>query len=121
MDAFPASPSSTVLPVYLPNKADAMEHVVRPGMKETFMDIFKRTIPEAREENRFDPDAVQREKISQVFLRKSDRTTLKNADKRLGFIYNNMFIVKCFFTFGLRKVERGMIHLIQTTNVPVLI
>ncbi|GFU44984.1 pro-Pol polyprotein [Nephila pilipes] len=32
-----------------------------------------------------------------------------------------MFIVKCFFTFGLRKVEPGTIHLIQTTNVPVLI
>ncbi|GFU28116.1 uncharacterized protein NPIL_187951 [Nephila pilipes] len=32
-----------------------------------------------------------------------------------------MFIVKCFFTFRLRKVEPGMIHLIQTTNVPVLI
>ncbi|GFS79487.1 uncharacterized protein NPIL_69011 [Nephila pilipes] len=83
MDAFPDSPSSTVLPVYLPDKADVMEHVVRQGMvkafisyqkpqnnrifvsfssptwfqKKTFMDNFKRTIHETRMENRFDPEA----------------------------------------------------------------
>ncbi|GFU25548.1 uncharacterized protein NPIL_605421, partial [Nephila pilipes] len=84
------------------------------------MDNFNRTIHEAQVENRFDPDAIQWEKISQAFMRNPDRT-LKNADKRMGFQFNNMFIVKCFFTFGLRKVEPGMIHLIQTTNVPVLI
>ncbi|GFS46682.1 uncharacterized protein NPIL_147981 [Nephila pilipes] len=39
----------------------------------------------------------------------------------MGFIYNNILVVKCFFTLGLRKVESGMIHLIQTTNVPMLI
>ncbi|GFS79561.1 uncharacterized protein NPIL_703541 [Nephila pilipes] len=85
------------------------------------MDNFKRTISEAREENRFDPDAVQLKKISQAFLKNPDRTTLKNVDKRTGFIFNNMLIVKCFFTSGLRKVEPGMIHLIPTTNVPALI
>ncbi|GFT34121.1 uncharacterized protein NPIL_577261 [Nephila pilipes] len=53
-------------------------------------------------------------------MRNPDRT-LKNADKRMGYQFNNMFIVECFFTFGLRKVEPGTIHLIQTTNVPVLI
>ncbi|GFT77576.1 hypothetical protein NPIL_60551 [Nephila pilipes] len=84
------------------------------------MDNFKRTIHEAQVENRFDPDAVQWEKISQAFMRNLDRT-LKNADKRIGFQFNNMFIVKCSFTFGLRKVEPGMIHLVQTTSVPVLI
>ncbi|GFS35959.1 uncharacterized protein NPIL_193751, partial [Nephila pilipes] len=84
------------------------------------MDNFKRTIHEAQIENRFDPDAVQWEKISQAFMRNPDRT-LKNADKRMGFQFNNMFIVKSFFTFGLRKVDPGTIHLIQTTNVPVLI
>ncbi|GFT16653.1 hypothetical protein NPIL_239681 [Nephila pilipes] len=98
-----------------------MEHVVRQGMvkalityqepqnnrildsfssptwfqKKTFMDNFKRMIHETRVENWFDPDAVQWEKISQAFLRNPDRK-LKNADKRLGLIYNNMFIVKCF-------------------------
>ncbi|GFU27967.1 retrovirus-related Pol polyprotein from transposon 297 [Nephila pilipes] len=83
------------------------------------MDNFKRTINEAQMENRFDPDAVQWEKISQTFMRNPDRT-LKNAEKRMGFQFN-MSIVKCFFTFGLRKVEPGMIHLTQITNVPVLI
>ncbi|GFT38559.1 uncharacterized protein NPIL_18431 [Nephila pilipes] len=88
--------------------------------KKTLMDNFKRTIHEAQIENRFDPDAIQWEKISQAFMRNPDRT-LKNADKRMGFQFNNMFIVKSFFTFGLRKVDPGTIHLIQTTNVPVLI
>ncbi|GFT25465.1 uncharacterized protein NPIL_559071 [Nephila pilipes] len=146
MDAFPAAPSSTVRPVCVPDKTDALDHVVRQGLvkafityqepknnrifvsfssptwfqKKTLMDNFKRTIHEAQVENRFDPDAVQWEKISQAFMRNPDRT-LKNADKRMGFQFNNMFIVKCFFTFGLRKVKPGMIHLIQTTNVPVLI
>ncbi|GFS59483.1 uncharacterized protein NPIL_612281 [Nephila pilipes] len=77
-------------------------------------------IHEAQVENRFDPDAIQWEKNSQAFMKNPDQT-LKNADKRMGFQFNNMFIVKCFFTFGHRKVEPGMIHLIQTTNVPVLI
>ncbi|GFS37929.1 hypothetical protein NPIL_647111 [Nephila pilipes] len=130
----------------LPDKTDVMEHVVRQGLvkafityqepknnrifvsfssptwfqKKTFMDNFKRTIHEAQVENRFDPNAVQWEKISQALLRNPDRT-LKNADKKMGFIFNNVFIVKCFFTLGLRKVELGMIHLIQTTNAPVFI
>ncbi|GFT88134.1 uncharacterized protein NPIL_124791, partial [Nephila pilipes] len=146
MDAFPAAPSSTVRPVCVPDNTDALDHVVRQGLvkafityqepknnrifvsfssptwfqKKTLMDNFKRTIHEAQIENRFDPDAIQWEKISQAFMRNPDRT-LKNADKRMGFQFNNMFIVKCFFTFGLRKVEPGTIHLIQTTNVPVLI
>ncbi|GFT65615.1 endoplasmic reticulum resident protein 29 [Nephila pilipes] len=146
MDAFPAAPSSTVRPVCVPDNTNALDHVVRQGLvkvfityqepknnrifvsfssptwfqKKTLMDNFKRTIHEAQIENRFDPDAIQWEKISQAFMRNPDRT-LKNAGKRMGFQFNNMFIVKCFFTFGLRKVEPGTIHLIQTTNVPVLI
>ncbi|GFU05537.1 hypothetical protein NPIL_6421 [Nephila pilipes] len=48
--------------------------------KKTCMDNFKRMISEDRVENRFDPDAVQWEKISQAFPRNPDRT-LKNADK----------------------------------------
>ncbi|GFS37342.1 hypothetical protein NPIL_415501 [Nephila pilipes] len=106
MDAFPAAPSTTLRPVCVPDKTDALEHVIRQGLvkafiayqepknncifvsfssptwfqKITLMDNFKRTIHEAQVEYRFDPDAVQ-----------------------------------------LRKEEPGMIHLIQTTNVPVLI
>ncbi|GFW95386.1 uncharacterized protein TNCV_2971081 [Trichonephila clavipes] len=35
--------------------------------------------------------------------------------------YNNIFFVKKDFTFGLRTVKSGEIHLIQTTHVPMLI
>ncbi|GFT51845.1 hypothetical protein NPIL_262751 [Nephila pilipes] len=37
MDAFPAAPSSTVLPVWLPDKTDALEHVVRQGLVKAFI------------------------------------------------------------------------------------
>ncbi|GFS85188.1 hypothetical protein NPIL_379311 [Nephila pilipes] len=75
---------------------------------------------EAKVENRFDPETIQWDKISQGMLRNPDRT-LKNANKRMGFTYNNAFIVKRFFTFGLRIIDVGMSHLIQTTRIPVLI
>ncbi|GFU59222.1 hypothetical protein NPIL_480391 [Nephila pilipes] len=79
MDAFPASPSSTVRPVSLSFQEDAMEHVVRQRMakafityqepknkhdsfsspkwfqKKTFMDNFKHMISDTRVENWFDP------------------------------------------------------------------
>ncbi|GFX53929.1 uncharacterized protein TNCV_1154601 [Trichonephila clavipes] len=35
--------------------------------------------------------------------------------------YNNIFFAKKDFTFGLRTVKSGEIHLIQTTQVPMLI
>ncbi|GFW67765.1 uncharacterized protein TNCV_3870961 [Trichonephila clavipes] len=37
------------------------------------------------------------------------------------YIYNNIFFAKKDFTFGLRTVKSGEIHLIQTTHVPMLI
>ncbi|GFY06523.1 uncharacterized protein TNCV_3523791 [Trichonephila clavipes] len=37
------------------------------------------------------------------------------------YIYNNKFFAKKDFTFGLRTVKSGEIHLIQTTHVPMLI
>ncbi|GFY28335.1 hypothetical protein TNCV_4396671 [Trichonephila clavipes] len=66
------------------------------------------------------PDDTLWEKISKGLLRNPDRP-LKNTDKRMVYIYNNMFFVKKDFTFGFRKVKYGEIHLIQTTNVPMLI
>ncbi|GFT14541.1 hypothetical protein NPIL_602271 [Nephila pilipes] len=82
MDAFSASPSFTVMPIYLPEKADAMEHAVRQGMvkslityqepkdkriffsfssptwfqKKPLLDNFKRTMMGVRVENQFDSD-----------------------------------------------------------------
>ncbi|GFT89544.1 uncharacterized protein TNCV_5137541 [Trichonephila clavipes] len=60
------------------------------------------------------------EKTSKGLLRNPD-SLLKNTDKRMVYIYNNIFFAKKDFTFGLRTVNSGEIHLIQTTHVPMLI
>ncbi|GFS50586.1 uncharacterized protein TNCV_2042041 [Trichonephila clavipes] len=88
--------------------------------KKTLLDNFKRAILEAKHVNEFRPDDVLWEKISKGLLRNPDRF-LKNTDKRMVYIYNNMFFVKKDFTFGFRTVKSGDIHLIQTTHVPMLI
>ncbi|GFW87462.1 uncharacterized protein TNCV_1301071 [Trichonephila clavipes] len=60
------------------------------------------------------------EKTSKGLLRNPDRL-LKNTDKRMVYIYNNIFFAKKDFTFVLRTVKSGDIHLIQTAHVPLLI
>ncbi|GFW78504.1 hypothetical protein TNCV_5110451 [Trichonephila clavipes] len=74
----------------------------------------------AKHVNEFRSDDVLGEKISKGLLRNSDRP-LKNTNKRMVYLYNNMFLVKKDFTFGFRKVKFGEIHLIQTTNIPMRI
>ncbi|GFS85392.1 uncharacterized protein TNCV_2803101 [Trichonephila clavipes] len=146
IDAFPEHISTTVMPVMLPEKPDALEYAARQGhvraciiyqepnakrvfvlfckdhwyQKKTLLDNFKRPILEAKHLNEFRPDDVLWEKISKGLLRNPDRI-LKNTDKRMVYIYNNMFFVKKDFTFGFRTVKSGEIHLIQTTHVPMLI
>ncbi|GFV75652.1 uncharacterized protein TNCV_2241011 [Trichonephila clavipes] len=75
---------------------------------------------EAKHVNEVRHDDVVCEKFSKGLLKKPDRT-LKNTDKMMVYIYNNMFFVKKDFTFGFRTVKSGEIHLIQTTKVPMLI
>ncbi|GFV59526.1 uncharacterized protein TNCV_1752651 [Trichonephila clavipes] len=75
---------------------------------------------EAKHVNEFRPNDVMWEKTSKGLLRNPDRL-LKNTDTRMVYIYNNIFFVKKDFTFGLRMVKSGEIHLIQTTHVPMLI
>ncbi|GFS54587.1 uncharacterized protein TNCV_2749021 [Trichonephila clavipes] len=146
IDAFPEHISTTVVPVTLPEKPDALEYAARPGQvcaciiyqepntkrvfvvfckdnwyqKKTLVDNFKRAIMEAKHVKEFRPDDVLWEKISKGLLRNPDRP-LKNTDKRMVYIYNNMYFVKKDFTFGFRTVKSGEIHLIQTTSVPMLI
>ncbi|GFW30195.1 uncharacterized protein TNCV_3067471 [Trichonephila clavipes] len=146
IDAFPEHISTTVMPVTLPEKPDALEYAARQGhvracilyqepntkrvfvlfckdnwhQKKTLVDNFKRAILESKHVNEFRPDDVLWEKISKGMLRNPDRI-LKNTDKRMVYIYNNMFFVKKDFTFGFRTVKSGEIHLIQTTHVPKLI
>ncbi|GFX25784.1 uncharacterized protein TNCV_2639281 [Trichonephila clavipes] len=146
IDAFPEHISTTVMPVTLPEKPDALVFAALQGhvracilyqepntkrvfvlfckdnwhQKKTLVDNFKRAILEAKHVNEFRPDDVLWEKISKGMLRNPDRL-LKNTDKRMVYIYNNMFFVKKDFTFGFRTVKSGEIHLIQTTHVPMLI
>ncbi|GFT23899.1 hypothetical protein TNCV_3207581 [Trichonephila clavipes] len=111
IDAFPEHISTTVMPVTLPEKPDALEYAARQG---------HRAILEAKHVNEFRPDDVLWEKIPKGLLRNPDRL-LKNTDKRMVYIYNNIFFVKKDFTFGFRTVKSGEIHLIQTTHVPMRI
>ncbi|GFY12069.1 uncharacterized protein TNCV_4975691 [Trichonephila clavipes] len=75
---------------------------------------------EAKHANEFRPHEVLWEKTSKGLLRNPDRL-LKNTDKRMIYIYGNMFFAKKDFTFGLRTVKSGEIHFIQTTHAPMLI
>ncbi|GFX21040.1 uncharacterized protein TNCV_4882721 [Trichonephila clavipes] len=75
---------------------------------------------EAKHVNAFRANDVMWEKTSKGLLRNPDRL-LKNTDTRMVYIYNNLFFAKKHFTFGLRMVTSGEIHLIQTTHVPMLI
>ncbi|GFY12154.1 integrase catalytic domain-containing protein [Trichonephila clavipes] len=146
IDAFPEHLSTTVVPVTLPDKPDALEYAARQGQvragiiyqeptakrvfvlfckdhwhqKKTWLDNFKRAIMEAKHVNAFRPNDVMWEKTSKGLLRNPDRL-LKNTDTRMVYIYNNLFFAKKDFTFGLRTVTSGEIHLIQTTHVPMLI
>ncbi|GFW70519.1 uncharacterized protein TNCV_1978571 [Trichonephila clavipes] len=146
IDAFPEHLSTTVVPVTLPDKPDALEYAARQGQvragiiyqeptakrvfvlfckdhwhqKKTWLDNFKRAIMEAKHVNEFRPNDVMWEKTSKGLLRNPDRL-LKNTDTRMVYIYNNLFFAKKDFTFGLRTVTSGEIHLIQTTHVPMLI
>ncbi|GFX71803.1 hypothetical protein TNCV_2010401 [Trichonephila clavipes] len=93
INAFPEHIFTTVMPVTLPEKPDALEYAARQGHKKTLLDNFKRAILEAKHVNEFRPDDVLWEKISKGLLRNPDRI-LKNTDKRMVYIYNNMFFVK---------------------------
>ncbi|GFU20793.1 hypothetical protein TNCV_4823371 [Trichonephila clavipes] len=75
---------------------------------------------EAKHANEFRPNEVMWEKTSKGLLRNPDRL-LKNTDKKMIYIYGNIFFAKKDFTFGLQTVESGEIHFIQTTHVPMLI
>ncbi|GFW88241.1 hypothetical protein TNCV_819981 [Trichonephila clavipes] len=61
--------------------------------KKTLVDNFKGAIMEAKQVNELRPDDVLWEKISKGLLKNPDRP-LKNADKRMVYIYNNMFFCK---------------------------
>ncbi|GFU44903.1 uncharacterized protein TNCV_4234371 [Trichonephila clavipes] len=112
IDALPEHLSTTVVPVTLPDKPDALEYAARQGQVRAGI-IYQE--PTTKRTQRRDVG-----KTSKGLLRNPDRL-LKNTDKRMVYIYNNIFFAKKDFTFGLRTVKSGEIHLIQTTHVPMLI
>ncbi|GFX09133.1 uncharacterized protein TNCV_4167121 [Trichonephila clavipes] len=75
---------------------------------------------EAKHTNEFRPNDVMCGKTTKGLLRNPDRL-IENTDKRMIYIYGNIFFAKKDFTIGLRTVKSGEIHFIQTTHVPMLI
>ncbi|GFW21447.1 uncharacterized protein TNCV_1532701 [Trichonephila clavipes] len=124
IDAFPEHLSTTVVPVTLPDKPDALEYAARQGQvragiiyqeptakrvfvlfckdhwhqKKTWLDNFKRAVMEAKHVNEFRPNDVMWEKTSKGLLRNPDRL-LKNTDKR-------MLIQKGFYVGDFRKMKK---------------
>ncbi|GFX86141.1 uncharacterized protein TNCV_2560231 [Trichonephila clavipes] len=115
--SFPEHISTTLMPVTLPKKSDALEYAARQGQvdaclifqepntkrvfflfckdnwnqKKTLVDKFKRAMMEAKHVNEFQPEDVLWEKITKGLLRKPDRP-LKNTDKTMVYIYKNMIL-----------------------------
>ncbi|GFU38771.1 hypothetical protein TNCV_1731711 [Trichonephila clavipes] len=75
---------------------------------------------EAKHVNEFRPNDVMWEKTSKGLLRKSRQTAQKYRHEN-GFTFTTTYFCQKDFTFGLRTVTSGEIHLIQTTHVPMLI
>ncbi|GFX75081.1 hypothetical protein TNCV_4064831 [Trichonephila clavipes] len=121
IDVFPEHLSTTVVPMTLPDKPDALEYAARPlTSKKDVVGQFQTGRHGGKACNEFRPNDVIWEKTSKGLLR-NPHSLLKNTDKRMVYIYNNIFFAKKDFTFGLRTVKSGEIHLIQTTHVPMFI
>ncbi|GFS86580.1 hypothetical protein TNCV_903351 [Trichonephila clavipes] len=89
-------------------------------IKKTCFYNFKQTAMEAKHTTEFRPNEVMWENTSKGLLRNPDRL-LKKEDKRMIYIYGNIFFAKKVFTFGLQTVKSGEIRYILTTHVPMLI
>ncbi|GFX54685.1 uncharacterized protein TNCV_3632421 [Trichonephila clavipes] len=109
IDAFPEHISTTVVPVTLPDKPDALEYAARQGQvragiiyqeptakrvfvlfckdhwhrRKTWLDNFKRAVMEAKHANEFRSNDVMWEKHQKGLLRNPDRL-LKNYRQEDG-------------------------------------
>lgn len=63
------------------------------------------------------PDLLRK---TQKILQNSPEKTGKNEDRRLAFRWYRSFAVKSKFSFGLRRVETGRSHIIQTDQARIL-
>ncbi|GFW94028.1 uncharacterized protein TNCV_4813461 [Trichonephila clavipes] len=90
------------------------------GIKKTWLDSFKRAVMEAKHANEFRPNDVMWEKTSKGLLRNPDRL-LKNTDKRMVYIYNNIFFCQKRLYLWLANGEIRRDSLIQSTQEAMLI
>ncbi|GFW77791.1 uncharacterized protein TNCV_2805381 [Trichonephila clavipes] len=111
IDAFPEHLSTTVVPVTLPDKPDALEYAARQGQVRVGI-IYQE--PTAKRTQRRDVG-----KNIQRPVEKSRQTAQKYRQEN-GLHLQHIFCQKDFY-LGLRTVKSGEIHLIQTTHVPILI
>jgi len=111
--------STEVIPskAYLEQCKIYYEQVEINGLEGHFSLIGKKSINFNKAE--FHPRSLAWQDVAQRLKR--ERQGKKNADVRLSFRFDhNMFLVKRYFTFGLRWVMPGTRHVVQTTNVPLL-
>ncbi|GFS93650.1 hypothetical protein TNCV_3775941 [Trichonephila clavipes] len=112
IDAFPEHLSTTVVPVTLPDKSDALESAARQDQVRAGV-IYQE--PTAKRTQRRDVG-----KNIQRPVEKSRQTAQKYRQENGLHLQQHIFCQKDF-TFGLRTVKSGEIHLIQTTHVPIMI
>ncbi|GFU77863.1 uncharacterized protein TNCV_1138711 [Trichonephila clavipes] len=118
IDAFPEHLSTTVVPVTLPDKPDALEYAARQGQVRAGIISTKSPPP-----NECLFCFTQRRDVGKNIQRpveKSRQTAQKYRHENGLHLQQPIFCQKDF-TFGLRTVTSGEIHLIQTTHVPMLI
>ncbi|GFX70226.1 uncharacterized protein TNCV_4616631 [Trichonephila clavipes] len=113
IDAFPEHLSTTVVPVTLPDKPDALEYAARQGPSPSGYHL-----PRAHRQT-----STQRRDVGKNIQRpvEKSRQTAQKYRHENGLHLQQHIFAKKDFTFGLRTVKSGEIHLIQTTHVPMLI
>ncbi|GFS95422.1 hypothetical protein TNCV_409851 [Trichonephila clavipes] len=122
IDAFPEHLSTTVVPVTLPDKPDALEYVARQGqvragittkspppngclfcfvktigIKKTWLDNFTRAGMEAKHANKFRPNDAMWEKTSKDLLRNPDRQLKNNRQEDSLHLQQHIFCKKSLY------------------------
>lgn len=83
------------------------------------IDHFAKTGHASTIVNEFKPEQVSWNYVKRQ-LREKTEENQKNANVRFCFHYDNIFLVKAFFTFGQRRAEPGKWHIYQTSHAPML-
>ena len=102
------------------NDLDIVYYSKRPLNEQAMLNVTQ-IGKECRKFGKFYPKKINWNKIGQKLKQPPVDEMRKNADHRLGFKLRNTFLVKAYFTFGLRTVEKGTAHVIQTLKVPLII